>query len=269
MRVMMGNIPLEKLDKATEDALWVEYRKTREWRIRESFIMQYAPLVKYVAGRVAVGMPPTVEFDDLVGFGVFGLLDAIDKFDPAKGVKFKTYAVTRIRGAIIDELRAIDWVPRSVRQKAREIEDAVSALEAQLGRVATDQEVAVSMGLKEDEYLKLLTKTTSTTMLSLSDVWFSGDENDKVSIGESIEAPSSLNPDVIAEKAENKRVLKECIKELPDKEQKIIILYYYKGLTLKEIGKALGVTESRVSQLHSKAILHLRSKLTNARKGIV
>ncbi len=266
MRVKMGNIPLEK---KTEDELWVEYRSTRDSQIRESFIMQYAPLVKYVAGRVAVGMPPTVEFDDLVGFGVFGLLDAIDKFDPAKGVKFKTYAVTRIRGAIIDELRAIDWVPRSVRQKAREIEDAIGTLEAQLGRIATDQEVAGSLGLKEEEYLKLLTKTSSTTMLSLSDVWFSGDENDKVSIGESIEAPSSLNPDVIAAKAETRRVLREYAKELPEKERSIVFLYYYKGLTLKEIGKVLGVTESRVSQLHSKAIVHLRAKLTNARRGIV
>jgi RNA polymerase sigma factor for flagellar operon FliA len=266
MRVMMGNIPLEQ---KTEDDLWIEYRKAKDPKIRESFIKQYAPLVKYVAGRVAVGMPPTVEFDDLVGFGVFGLLDAIDKFDPKKGVKFKTYAVTRIRGSIIDELRSIDWVPRSVRQKAREIENAISALEAQLGRVATDREIALSLGLKEDEYLKILTKTTSTTMLSLSDMWFSGDENDKVSIGESIEAPSSLNPDVITEKAEAKRVLKEYIKELSDKEQKILVLYYYKGLTLKEIGQVLSVTESRVSQLHSKAIVHLRAKLTNARKGLL
>jgi RNA polymerase sigma factor for flagellar operon FliA len=266
MRVMMGNIPL---DQKTEDELWIEYRKTKDTKIRESFIKQYAPLVKYVAGRVAVGMPPTVEFDDLVGFGVFGLLDAIDKFDPKKGVKFKTYAVTRIHGAIIDELRSIDWVPRSVRQKAREIENAIGALEAQLGRIATDREIALSLGLKEDEYLKLLTKTRGTTVLSLSDVWFSGDENDKVSIAESIEAPSSLNPDVISEKAEAKRVLKEYIKELSEKEQKILVLYYYKGLTLKEIGQVLSVTESRVSQLHSKAIAHLRAKLTNARKGLV
>jgi RNA polymerase sigma factor for flagellar operon FliA len=263
---MMGNIPPEQ---KTEDEHWVEYRKTKDLKIRESFIKQYAPLVKYVAGKVSIGMPPSVEFDDLVGFGVLGLLDAIDKFDPAKGVKFKTYAVTRIRGAIIDELRAIDWVPRSVRQKMREIEETVSALEAQLGRVATDQEIALSLGLKEDEYLKLLMKTSCTTMLSLNDVWFCGDENDKISIGESIESPSSLNPDVIVEKKEMRRVLAELIGELPDKEKKILVLYYYEDLTLKEIGQVLEVTESRVSQLHSKAILRLRSKLMNARKGIV
>jgi RNA polymerase sigma factor for flagellar operon FliA len=266
MRVKMGNIPL---DQKKEDELWIEYRKTRDPAIREAFIKQYAPLVKYVAGKVAVGMPHNVEFDDLVGFGGFGLLDAVEKFDPNKGVKFKTYAVTRIRGAIIDELRAIDWVPRSVRQKTREIEEAIGTLEAQLGRVATDREVAASLGLKEEEYLKTLLKISCTTMLSLNDVWFSGDENDKVSIGESIEAPSSLNPDVIVEKAEMRRVLAEHIRELPDKEQKILVLYYYKDLTLKEIGQVLDVTESRVSQLHTKAILHLRSKLTNVRRGIV
>ncbi|MDR1212046.1 MAG: RNA polymerase sigma factor WhiG [Spirochaetaceae bacterium] len=261
----MGNV----LDEQTEEALWVKYRKTRNPAIREDFIKQYAPLVKYVAGKVAVGMPHNVEFDDLVGFGVFGLLDAIDKFDPNKNVKFKTYAVTRIRGAIFDELRSIDWVPRSVRQKSKEIEDAISSLEAQLGRTASDQEVANSLGMNEDEFLKTIMKISGTSVLSLSDVWFSGDENDKVSIGESIESPSSYNPDVIVEKEEIRRVIIESINELPDKEKKILVLYYYEDLTLKEIGQVLEVTESRVSQLHTKAILRLRSKLTNIRKGIV
>jgi RNA polymerase sigma factor for flagellar operon FliA len=253
----------------TEEELWLAYRKTRDPKIRENFIKQYAPLVKYVAGKVAVGMPSNVEFDDLVGFGVFGLLDAIEKFEPEKNVKFKTYAVTRIRGAIFDELRSIDWVPRSVRQKTREIEEAVGTLEAQLGRTATDQEIASSMGMDEEEYLKILIKISGTSILSLSDVWFTGDENDKVSIGDSIESPSSLNPDVIVEKDEIRRVIVEAISELPDKEKKILVLYYYEDLTLKEIGQVLEVTESRVSQLHTKAILRLRSKLTNIRKGII
>jgi RNA polymerase sigma factor for flagellar operon FliA len=252
----------------TEEELWQEYRKTRDPDIREGFIKQYAPLVRYVAGKVAVGMPSNVEFDDLVGFGVFGLLDAIEKFEPEKNVKFKTYAVTRIRGAIFDELRSIDWVPRSVRQKTREVEEAIGALEAQLGRTATDQEIASSMGMNEGEYLKILAKISCTSILSLSDVWFTGDENDKVSIGDSIESPSSMNPDVIVEKDEIRRVIIEAISELPDKEKKILVLYYYEDLTLKEIGQVLEVTESRVSQLHTKAILRLRSKLTNIRKGI-
>jgi RNA polymerase sigma factor for flagellar operon FliA len=253
----------------SEDELWKEYCKTRDPKIREIFIKQYALLVKYVAGKIAVGMPHNVEFDDLVGCGTFGLMDAVDKFDPEKNVKFKTYAVTRIRGAIFDELRSIDWVPRSVRSKTREVEDAIGALEARLGRTATDQEIASSMGIDEGEYLKILTKISRTSVLSLNDVWFSGDENDKVSIGDSIESPSSLNPDVIAERNEIRRVIVEAIKDLPDKEQKILVLYYYEDLTLKEIGQVLDVTESRVSQLHTKAILRLRSRLTNIHKGIV
>jgi RNA polymerase sigma factor for flagellar operon FliA len=261
----MGNT----IPEQTEEELWQRYRKTREPAIRDGFIKQYAPLVKYVAGKVAMGMPHNVEFDDLCGFGIFGLIDAIDKYDPEKNVKFKTYAVTRIRGAIFDELRQIDWVPRSVRQKTREIEATISALEAQLGRTATDHEIAGALGMDEAEYLKTIQKISSTSILSLNDVWFSGDENDKVSIGDSIESPSSLNPDVMVEKDEIRRVIVEAINELPDKEKKILVLYYYEDLTLKDIGRVLEVTESRVSQLHTKAILHLRSKLTNIRKGIV
>ena len=254
----------------TEEERWLEYRKTRDPAIREAFIKQYAPLVKYVAGKVAMGMPQNVEFDDLVGFGVFGLIDAIDKFDPEKyNVKFKTYAVTRIRGAIFDELRQIDWVPRSVRAKAREIEATVSSLEAQLGRAASDQEIAKALGMNEEDFLKTLQKISGTSLLSLNDVWFSGDEKDRVSIVDSIESPSSMNPDVIMEKEVMRQVIANTINELPDKEKKILILYYYEDLTLKDIGKVLKVTESRVSQLHTKAIIRLRSKLTNIRKGII
>jgi RNA polymerase sigma factor for flagellar operon FliA len=267
--VLRNDTSNRSLEQKTEEYLWIEYRRTRDPKIRESFIRQYAPLVKYVAGKVAMGMPHNVEFDDLVGYGVFGLMDAIDKFDPEKNVKFKTYAVTRIRGAIFDELRSIDWVPRSVRQKTREVEETIGSLEAQLGRTATDKEIAHSLGMNEEEYLKTILKISGTSMLSLNDVWFSGDENDKVSIGDSIESPSSLNPDVIVEKDEIRRVIVEAIHELPDKEKKILVLYYYEDLTLKEIGKVLEVTESRVSQLHTKAILRLRAKLTNIRKGIV
>src|SRR5215510_14290770 len=155
-------------EEKTEEELWQQYRKTRDPAIREAFIKQYAPLVKYVAGKVAVGMPNNVEFDDLVGFGVFGLIDAIDKFDPEKNVKFKTYAVTRIRGAIFDELRLIDFVPRSVRQKTREIETTISSLEAQLGRTASDQEIANAMGIDEAEYLKVIQKISGTSIISLN-----------------------------------------------------------------------------------------------------
>ena len=260
----------EKLyETMTEDRLWNEYKATRDPEIRDMFVRQYAPLVKYVAGKVAIGMPHNVEFDDLVGFGVFGLFDAIEKFDPDKHVKFKTYAVTRIRGAIFDELRSIDWVPRSVRQKAREVEETIRRLETALGRAASDKEIAEAMGISVSEFQKLTLKISGTSVLSLNDVWYTGEDSDKVSIVESIESPQSLNPDTIVEKEEIKRVIMEAIHELPDKEKKVLVLYYYEDLTLKEIGKVLEVTESRISQLHTKAIMRLRSKLTNIKKGIM
>jgi RNA polymerase sigma factor for flagellar operon FliA len=214
-------------------------------------------------------MPGNVEFDDLVGFGQFGLLDAINKFDPGKNVKFKTYAVTRIRGAIFDELRSIDWVPRSVRQKSREIEDAIVRLESKLGRTASDAEIAGSMGISEAEFQQTMLKISGTSVLSLNDVWYSGDDSEHVSIGDSIESPSSLNPDVIVERDEIRRVIMDSINELPEKEKVVLVLYYYEDLTFKEIGQVLNVSESRISQLHTKANLRLRAKLTNIRKGIM
>lgn len=251
-----------------EKEIWRNYRDTGDQSIRDAIVKQYAPLVKYVAGKVSVGMPQSVDFDDLVGFGVFGLFDAIEKFDPDKHVKFKTYAVTRIRGAIFDELRSIDWVPRSVRQKTREIDETVQHLEARLGRSATDDEVAGEMGMSLEQYNQMMLKVSGTSMLSLNDVWYTGEDNDKISIVESIEAPNSLRPDAIAEKDEMRRVIVEAINDLPEKEKKVLVLYYYEDLTLKEIGKVLDVTESRISQLHTKAISRLRSKLTNLKKGI-
>jgi RNA polymerase sigma factor for flagellar operon FliA len=270
MGKVSGNNPeVYSMEQKVEDELWQKYRKGRDPDIRETFIKQYSPLIKYVAGKIAIGMPANVEFDDLVGFGVFGLLDAIDKFDPDKNVKFKTYAVTRIRGAIFDELRSMDWVPRSVRQKTREVEDAVGELESRLGRPATDHEIAGALGMGEDEYLKTMMKISGASIISIHEVWYSGDENDKASIADSIESPSSLNPEIMAERDEIRRVIVEAISELPDNEKKILVLYYFEDLTLKEIGLVLGVTESRVSQLHTKAITRLRGRLRNGRKGIV
>ncbi|AEE16573.1 RNA polymerase sigma factor WhiG [Treponema brennaborense] len=256
-------------EEKTEDELWLEYKKTKSPALRDAFIRQYMPLVKYVAGKVATGMPGSVEFDDLVGFGQFGLLDAINKYDPDKNVKFKTYAVTRIRGSIFDELRQLDWVPRSVRQKAREIEDAIVALESRLGRPASDAEVAGSMGISEAEFQQTVMRVSGTSVLSLNDVWYSGDDSDHVSIGDSIESPASLNPDVIVEREEIRRVIAEAITELPEKEKMVLVLYYHEDLTFKEIGQVLNVSESRISQLHTKANMRLRSKLTNIRKGIM
>lgn len=259
----------QMLDENEEAELWHEYKKTKSVTIRNRLIHQYMPLVKWVAGRVSSGMPESVEFDDLVGFGQFGLLDAINKFDIDKGVKFKTYATTRIRGAIFDELRELDWVPRSVRQRSREIEDAVVELEARLGRTATDAEIAKALNMTEAEYQSAVMKVSGTSILSLNDVWYySGDDSEHISIGDSIEAPNSLNPDVIVEREEIRRVIIQAINELPKNEKMVIVLYYHEDLTFKEIAQVLSVSESRISQLHSKANEHLRMKLTSVRKGI-
>lgn len=259
---------VEVLDENEELELWREFKKTKSIAIRDKLIRQYMPLVKWVAGRVSTGMPDSVEFDDLVGFGQFGLLDAIEKYDPDKNVKFKTYATTRIRGAIFDELRELDWVPRSVRQKSREIEDTIVELEGKLGRTATDSEIAQAMNMTEAEYQSTVMKVSGTSVLSLNDVWYSGDDSEHISIGDSIEAPSSLNPDVIVEREEIRRVVIQAITELPENEKKVIVLYYHNDLSFREIGAVLNVSESRVSQLHTKANLRLRAKLTSVRKGI-
>jgi len=261
---------LTQTNDDTEIRWWKQYKRTKDVAIRERIIKQYAPLVKYVAGKVVVGMPGNVEFDDLVGYGVFGLLDAIEKFDPDKHVKFKTYAVTRIRGAIFDELRLQDWVPRSVRQKSRELEETVARLEANLGRVATDKEIADELGISIKEFEKLIMKISGTSILSLNDIWGNSDTGDtKLAILDNIESPKSMNPDVIVERSEIKKIIIHAIQELPDKEKKVLILYYYEDLTLKEVGAVLGVTESRVSQLHTKAVMRLRAKLMNIKKGIL
>lgn len=256
------------LDDRREAALWKEYKKTRSTEIRNKLIRQYMPLVKWVAGRISTGMPESVEFEDLVSFGQFGLLDAINKFDIDKGVKFKTYAATRIRGAIFDELRELDWVPRSVRQMSRKIEDTIADLEATLGRAATDAEIAKAMNLTEDEYRDVVMKVSGTSMLSLNDLWYSGDDNEKMTIGDSIESSRSLNPDVIVEREEIRKAVIKAINELPRNEKIVIVLYYHEELSFKEIGQVLNVSESRISQLHSKANLRLRARLTSIRKGI-
>lgn len=254
-------------ENKSEDTLWLDYKRTKNAKIREFFIVKYAPLVKYVAGKVAVGMPGNVEFDDLVGYGVFGLLDAIDRYDPEKNVKFNTYAVTRIRGAIFDELRSIDWVPRSVRQQSREIEEAVASLEARLGRSATDVEIAEELNITVEEFHQILLRISGTSVISLSDLRFGSDDSEQVSVVDSIEAPSSLNPDVIVEREEMKRIIIDAINELSDREKKVLIMYYYEDMTLKEIGKVLEVTESRVSQIHTSANGKLKRKLMNIRRG--
>ena len=251
----------KEYDEREEQDLWREYYKAREPEIRNYFIKKYAPLVKYVAGKVAVGMPHNVEFDDLVSYGTFGLLDAIEKYDPSKEVKFKTYAMTRIRGAVFDELRTIDWIPRSIRQKAKQIEKIIVELENKLGRTVEDEEIAKELDLSIDEFHILVSKISGTSLVSLNDIWHGNDDSDELSFMETIESPSNMNPDVMVEREEIKTIIIESIQKLPEKEKKVIVLYYYEDLTLKEIGEVLEVTESRVSQLHTKAIMRLRGRL--------
>jgi len=252
----------KKYEETDEQVLWVEYKKAREPKLREYFIKKYALLVKYVAGKVAVGMPHNVEFDDLVSYGTFGLLDAIEKYDPTKEVKFKTYAMTRVRGGIFDELRNVDWIPRSIRQKAKQVEKIILELENRMGRTAEDEEIAHELDIDIDEFHDLMSKISGTSLISLNDVWHGNDENEEMVFVDTLESPEALNPDTIVEREEIKNMIVECIKKLPDREKKVIVLYYYEDLTLKEIGEVLEVTESRVSQLHTKAIMRLRGRLS-------
>ena len=266
--VGMTEKQIEKFNMQDENSLWKEYRENKNLEIRAYFIEKYAPLVKYAAGKVSVGMPHNVEFDDLVSYGTFGLLDAIEKFDPGKEVKFKTYALTRVRGAIFDELRNIDWIPRSIRQKAKQIERAIIELEGKLGRTVDDKEIAQELDIGVDEFHNLISRISGTSLISLNDVWYGGEDSEELSFIETLESPVNTNPDIMVEREEVKDIIVEAIKKLPEKEKKVVVLYYYEDLTLKEIGEVLEVTESRVSQLHTKAIMRLRGKLAQM-KGIM
>ena len=265
----MNNQKFKEYDEIGEEELWKRYSKAKDQDIRDYFVVKYSPLIKYVAGKISIGMPQSIEFDDLVSYGVFGLIDAISKFDPNRGIKFKTYAMTRIRGAIFDELRSIDWIPRSIRQKAKQIEQVITDLENKLGRTVEDDEIAQELGISMDEFQGLLNKLSGTSLLSLNDIWYLGDDSDELSILETMEAPENMNPDILIEKEEIRDYIIDAIKKLPDKEKKVIVLYYYEDLTLKEIGDVLEVTESRVSQLHTKAIMRLRGRLGRIKSNIV
>ncbi len=241
--------------------LWVRYKEGLDSQARDELILNYSPLVKYVAGRLASGLPQTVDTADLISYGIFGLIDAIEKFDLSRAIKFETYAIARIKGAIIDELRAMDWVPRSVRSRAREIERTYVALENELRRVPSDQEVADSMGITLKEFGAILTKLSYTSVVSFEELWVGGERDDSQSAIGSIRDDSAEDPVAIFESSEMKDILAEAIDRLPEREKTVIALYYYEGLTLKEIGQVLGVTESRVSQLHTKAVLRLRARV--------
>jgi RNA polymerase sigma factor for flagellar operon FliA len=240
---------------------WERWFDRRDPVARDRLIVHYSPLVKFVAGRVGAGLPSSVDNGDLISAGIFGLIDAVERFDSSRGVKFETFAVPRIRGAIFDGLRSLDWVPRSVRSKAREVETAFSELESRFGRAPTDDEIARHLKITDTEFQKWLVSISSTTVGPLDRALLAGAEPRGLA-GEVPESPAAM-----VEESEVRRLVRGEVRRLPDREKLVLSLYYDEGLTLAEIGSVIGVTESRVSQIHTKAVLHLRSRMAAISAG--
>ncbi|TCO56943.1 RNA polymerase sigma factor for flagellar operon FliA [Actinocrispum wychmicini] len=240
-------------------ALWREYGKEREQRLRDRLVLHYAPLVKYVAGRVGTGLPAHVDVGDLVQSGIFGLVDAIEKFEPERGLKFETYAMQRIRGAILDDLRSQDWVPRSVRGRAREVERALERLGARLQRQPSDRELAAELDMTLDDLHDLYAQLQLTSVVALDELVAAG--RGTASLAETLPDEGAEDPVATLVDLDNRRQLAGAIEQLNERDRIVVTLYYFENLTLAEIGKVLGVTESRVCQLHTRAVLRLRAKL--------
>jgi RNA polymerase sigma factor for flagellar operon FliA len=242
--------------------LWRTYRRSKDQALRDRLILTYAPLVKYVAGRLGSGLPAHVDEGDLVSYGLLGLIAAIERYDPDRDVKFETYAIARIKGSILDELRAMDWVPRSVRSRAREIERAMTELESKLGRAPNDEEIATKVGITTEELEDSLTDISRSSIAALDELWtVSGSGGDTIALIDTIEDTQGPEPQSAFAQTEMREAIADAISRLPEREKLVITLYYYEDLTLREIGEVLGVTESRVSQLHTKAILRLKARL--------
>jgi RNA polymerase sigma factor for flagellar operon FliA len=230
--------------------------------LREQIVLEHTPLIRYIVNRIAVRLPSHIDLDDLHNTGVIGLMDAIEKYDPDKNCKFKTYAEFRIKGAILDQLRSLDWVPRSVRQKSRRLERAYGEVEQRLGRSANDDEVADSLGLQLDKFHELLNQVRGISLVNLEEIRGTNSDGDRTgTYADIIEDVNSENPFASLKLAEMKQVIAQTISALPEKERLVISLYYYEDLNMKEIGGILGITESRVCQIHTKAVLRLRAKL--------
>ena len=243
--------------------LWRRYKATGDDSARERLVVAYSPLVKYVGGRMAASLPAHVEEADLISYGLIGLISAIQRFEPDREIKFETYAIPRVRGAIIDELRSLDWVPRSVRARAREIERANVKLEHQLQRAPTDEEMASELDVTVEEFQEALIQISNSTIAALDELWTVSDSSgDQVSLLDTLTDESAPDPAAVMDQTDLKDRVADAIARLPEREKLVVALYYYENLTLREIGEVLGVTESRVSQLHTKAVLRLRSRLT-------
>ena len=247
------------MDEIARKRLWLDYRRTGAADLREKLILEYAPLVKVVAGRLSMYLGYNVEYDDIVGYGIFGLIDAIDKFDPAKAVKFETYASLRIRGAVLDQIRKMDWIPRTIRQRQKKIEDAIREIEAENGRSATDEEVAAKLGISDEEFLNWQSQMKITNVVSLNEFMDAGMEIPQQAYQRTTARIDA--PEEVVEQAELKQMLMESLELLTEKEKKVILLYYYEDLTLKEISNILEVSESRISQLHTKALSKMKKKM--------
>jgi RNA polymerase sigma factor for flagellar operon FliA len=244
--------------------LWHRCKEEGDERARERLVVAYSPLVKYVAGRMAAGLPSHVEEGDLISYGLIGLIGAIERYDLEREIKFETYAVSRIKGAIIDELRSLDWVPRSVRAKARDVERVNAQLENQLQRTPTEEEMAAKLGVEVEDFRKTLLEIANSSVLALDDLWTIADaDGGQISLLDTIRDPHAVDPQEEIDTVELKDRLADAIESLPDRERLVIALYYYENLTLREIGEVLGVTESRVSQLHTKAVIGLRGHLAS------
>ncbi|MCX7832397.1 MAG: FliA/WhiG family RNA polymerase sigma factor [Actinobacteria bacterium] len=251
-----------ELSKKELEKLWKEYKEQGKDSARQKLIIYYSPLAKYIAGRIASNLPKSIDIQDLIQNGILGLIDAIEKFDPNRDIKFETYALSRIKGAIIDSLRSLDWLPRTLRFKVKEIDRVCAELESKLNRPPTEEEIAEAMNISVEELQQILAEARFSSIVALEDSFPSADSReDEKSVYYSIADKDAIDPFEAAEEKEIKELLIKAIQELPEKERKVIILYYYSGLTLKEIGELLGVTESRASQLHSKAISRLRTQL--------
>ena len=227
----------------------------------EQILKEYSPMIKYVANRIALRLPPHIEVDDLISVGAIGLMDAIEKYDATRGAKFKTYAEFRVRGSILDELRSMDWVPRSVRQKASNLDAVSTKLQSKLGRLPEDEEIAEEMGVTLEEFYNTLNETRNMPLLSLEDLGVAKDSGDKQSLLDTLEGKGDVDPQTQLRLNELKTMIASAIDSLPEKERLMVSLYYYEELTMKEIGEVLGITESRISQIHSKAVYRLRTKL--------
>jgi len=245
------------------DEVWVDYKQTKNSIAKEEIINHYLHLVKYIASRLKVNYPAHVELGDLVSSGILGMLDAIDKFDLERGLKFETYAMSRIRGAIIDELRNLDWAPRSVRKKASDIENTYVKLQKEFGRVATENEVADDLDINVSELNITISQVNNSAFLSLDEYISIGSDRENINRLAIIEDEKAEKPDFELHKQQVKDILGKCIEELPKKIKQMVALYYFENLNLKEIGEVLGVSESRVCQIHSQAMLMLRGKLKN------